>query len=584
MASSLSGALLGAGIAAGAADIPFYTARLQEAQARAKMSQLQAQDYERQAPMRDAQSQAQLAQMQQALYTTQTQLAKQQSYDAFTRYRTDGDAKHLNQWLEQNRSNPVAAGITGDMARMDRVTRTPENDKILQAAGITDLDGFYEHPEVNGSFVMGTTSDGHKALIDMNRMYAVTGYTQQLTDDGIKKLSTTAALVGGLRNGANLRGLQADSALVQQVSQLTGQSPSDVYTMLQPDPKAGLDYAPMRASGGGGGSGRGGTAIERLANQFMSDDPEMTLRDAYSQAVGVLRGGSRGGGSGETQFIDDYMSRNPDATREDALAEYRTAGKDQRTSAMRNTEYGEEAKQELDKNFNGDFLSADLNNLDGTQRRVVDQQITRLERVAGLKFSAADNKQIRDITKTINTAGFVAKNLDDAQTGILDSTTNMLRTYVDNGSVKSKQATLAYNTLGAFMRDGLFGKQVSAADRRDMNKVWANLGQQTGPVLASMKQSLSSSRDTLASLQQLGDPYVAKARTGMSIEQLDNTIAALDNRINLLDRASANGATGGTSSGIQVHLNSTQPGGMTTANPAVSGERPSLSDIFGGSQ
>jgi len=78
---------------------------------------------------------------------------------------------------------------------------------------------------------------------------------------------------------------------------------------------------------------------------------------------------------------------------------------------------------------------------------------------------------------------------------------------------------------------------------------------------------------------------VAKARTGLSLEQLDNTVSALDNRIDMLDRGYTNaGVTGGTNSGVKVRVNSSQPGGVSGANPVVRGERPSLGDIFGGSQ
>lgn len=582
MAGNLNGAMIGAGIAAGALEAPFYNARMREANSRAQMSELQLKEAEQQAPVRQAQNEEQLAQLQASLYQTQAALAKQQSFDAFTRYRADGDPKHLNQWLNQNKANGAASSLTADMARLDRVSRSPENDKLLQAAGVTDLDGFYDHPEVNGSFVIGTSPAGERNLIDMNRLYGVTGFTQQMTDQNLQQLSKTAALVHGLRQGANLRGLQQDSALVQQVAAVTGQSIQDTYTMLQPDPKAGLDYVARTASGSGGGRGRG-TMLERVVSQLQEANPDLTMRDAYTQALDIVKGGNSGG-SGETQYVRDYLSKNPDGTREEAIAEYRQAGRDNRTSAIKNTEYSEEAKTELDNHFSGDFLNADLSKLDGTQRRVLDKNLTRIEQVGGLQFSPADQKAIRDITKTINTANYVANNLDDAQTGLIDSAVNELHKYVNNGSVKDKQATLAYNTLGAYVRDGLFGKQVSAADRRDMQKVFTTLGAQTGPVLASVKQTLQVNRDTLASLQQLGDPYVAKARTGMSLEQLDNTISTLDRRIDLLDRGFASGNTGGSNSGIKVRVSSNQPGGMSSANPAVSGERPSLQSIFGGNQ
>lgn len=576
MAGELNNALVGAGIAQGALEAPLYNARLREANNRAKMSELALQDYQQQAPVRQSEQDLRMAQLESDLYTTQAAMAKQQSYDAFTRYQADGDVKHLNQWLQGNRNNPVGKNLTADMARMDRITRTPENDKMLQAAGITDLDGFYDHPEVNGSFVVGTTSDGNKALIDMNRMYAVTGYTQQMTDQSLKKLSTTAALIGGLRQGANLRGLQADSALVQQIAATTGQSVQDVFTMLQPDPVAGLDYVP-KSAGGGSGVGRG-TALERVVRELQTQNPDMTLREAYSEALEITTGGGR---SNEARFVNEYLNDNPDATRADAVAEYRRAGRDERTGQIKNIEFTEQAKEDLDTEFGGDFLNADLNNLDGKKVRALDRNLTRIEQAGGLALTGEEKKNARNIMRLLNTADYAARNLSDEQTGLIDSTLNQVKTYISN-EVSGKQATVAYNTIGAYYRDALFGKQVSAADRKDMGKVQATLGQQTGPVLASLKQQMITTRDELSAAASLGDPYVAKARYGMSIDKLDGTISSLNERIALLDRGiSSTGVGGSTNSGVKVRVNSNQPGGMGNNNPAMSGDRPSLGDIFG---
>lgn len=581
-ASDLSGALLGAAITEGAADIPFRTARLQEAQSRAKMSQMQTQTYEQQAPLRQAQQDTQTAQLQQQLYQTNAQMAKQQTYDAFQRYQMDGDPKHLNQWLTSAKSNPVAANLTADMTRMDRVTRSPENDKILQAAGITDLDGFYAHPEISNSFVMGTTAEGHKTLIDMNRMYAVTGYAQQMNDQALQKLSTNAALIGQLRQGGNMRGITADSELVGKVAAATGMQRAEVYRMLQPNPVAGLDYTPRTASAGGAG---GGSALERIAGQLRKADPSLSFRDSLEQAVGLVRPGGAGGGTDQAKFVNDYMERNPDATREDAVGAYRSAGKDERTSAQKNTEYGEEAKQTLDTAFGGDFLSPEvsLDNLTPEQERVVSSQVNRIEQVGGLKLSPEDKKNARAIRKLLPTANRAATELSDADTGLIDSTMRGVKSYITN-NVPGKQGTIAYETLRSFQRDALFGKQVSAADRADLNRVVANLGQQTGPVLASLRQNLELMRDDLSASADLGDPYVAKVRYGATINQLDSIVNGLNDRIDLISATSSGTPGGGTESGLKVNI-TPQYGQPQPQQPSsVSGERPSLDSIFTGGQ
>lgn len=580
MADPLTLALVGAGIAIGAEDAPFRAARLQEAQARAKMSQEQLRTYEQDAPVRSAQRDSDVAALQAQLYQTNAALAKQQTFDSFQRYSADGDPKHLNMWLEQAKSNPVAKNLTSDMSRMDRLVRSPETEKLVRATGITDLDGFFSDPNLTKNFVVGTMADGSQQLVDMNRMYAVTGYAQQATDEQLKNLTKTASVIGALRQGANLRGLQADSALVDQLAKATGQDRATVFSMLKPDPVAGLDYIPKTASGGGRG---GGSALERVAAQLRAADPEMTLRDSLQQALELTSRGGKGGNTNEERYIQDYMSRNPDATREEALTSYRQAGRDERTAGIKNIEYAEQAATELDNAFNGDFLNADLSNLTPEQTRVVNKAINRIEQVGGLELTPEEKKNARAIRKLIPTANTAATKLTDDQTGLIDSTLRQVKSYVSN-NVPGKDGTIAYENIRALARNALFGSQVSSADYKAFNKAVANLGEQTGPVLASLKQQLQLMRDDISAAADLGDPYVAKVRYGTTLEGLDKIVNSLDERINLINRGGQNGPAGtATSSGIKVNITPNAPG--TQQQPAaVSGERKPLAAIFGGQQ
>lgn len=573
---SLSAAFMGAGIAAGAEDAPFRTARLQEAQSRAEMSKQQLQTYKQDAPVRDAQRDSDVAALQAQLYQTNAALAKQQTYDSFTRYSADGDPKHLNQWLEQAKSNPVAKNLTSDMVRMDRLSRTPEVEKLIRATGITDIDGFFSDPTLTSKFVIGTGTDGSQRLVDMNRMYAVTGYAQQATDKQLNDLTKAGAVIAQLRQGGNMRQITADSELVSRVAEATGLDSNTVFGMLKPDPVAGLDYVPKTA---GVGRGAGGSMLERVASQLRASDPEMTLQESLQQALDLTsRSRNAGGGTNEERFIQDYVQRNPDATREDALTAYRQAGRDERTAGIKNAEFAEEAASDLDTAFGGDFLNADLNNLSPEQTRVLARNINRIEQVGGMKLSNEEKKNARAIRKLLPTARTAAEKLTDEQTGLIDSTLRQVKSYVSN-NVPGKDGTIAYENIRGLARNALFGSQVSSADYKAMNKMSATLGEQTGPVLASLKQQMILMRDDISAAADLGDPYVAKARYGATIDQLDSIVNGLDERIDLINRA-ANGPGASTNSGIKVNV---APKAQQPA-ASVSGERPSLESIFGGQQ
>jgi hypothetical protein len=460
---------------------------------------------------------------------------------------------------------------------MDRISRTPENEKLIKAAGITDIDGFFSDPNLTKSFTIGTAASGQQALVDMNRMFAVTGYAQQVTDKQLQDLTKTAAVVGQLRQGGNMRQITADSDLVNKVTESTGLDRATVYGMLKPDPVAGLDYVPKTARAGG--SGGSGSALERIAAQLRASDPEMTLRDSLQQALELTSRGKGGSTTNEGTFIQDYMSRNPETTREEALTAYRQAGKDTRTAAIKNTEYAEQAAVELDEAFGGDFLNSDLSKLTPEQIRIVNRSVNKLEQVGDLKLTPEEKKNARAIRKLLPTANVAATKLTDEQTGLIDSTLRGVKSYVSN-NVEGKEATIAYENLRALTRNALFGSQVSGADYKAFNKANANLGQQTGPVLQSLQQQLTFMRDDIQAAADLGDPYVAKVRYGASLEQLDKISGALQDRIDLISRGLSGSSAGGrTDSGIRVNVtpinNEQQPA-------SVSGERPSLDSIFGG--
>ncbi|MGL5566183.1 MAG: hypothetical protein ACRDC4_10700, partial [Plesiomonas sp.] len=149
--------------------------------------------------------------------------------------------------------------------------------------------------------------------------------------------------------------------------------------------------------------------------------------------------------------------------------------------------------------------------------------------------------------------------------------------YISN-NVEGKEATLAAEQVRARTRNALFGSQVSNADYKAADKLVLGLGNQTGPVLASLKLNLETMRDDMQAAADLGDQYVAKARYGMTLEQLDQAVTGLDARINLVGRRSA--GSGKTDSGIKVNPIATPKpdGGM----PKAPGARPSLDELFGG--
>lgn len=537
---------------------PERDARRQEAEARAQISQIKLDEYKAAAPVRQAQREDELATLRAQTYQINANLAKAQSYDAFTKYQADGDVRHLNNWLAASKNNPVASNITRGMVRLDAIQQTPETEKMLREVGIKDTKGLFEDPELSNSYVIGTTPDGKQTLVDMNRMFAGTGYTQFATDRDIAAINSKSAILQQLRAGANMANIKADSEIVGQVSEATGIPREEVFQMLREQPSANRT---------------GSSAIERVAANLRSENPDLLYRDSLSQAVDLMTKDKPQAGTNEERFIQDYVNRNPSATREEALAAYRQTGREQRTTAQQNIEYTEEAKKGLDKMFGGNFLDADLSTLDSKQQAEMANYVNRIEKVGGLELSADEKKQGRNIRRLLSLGKVTGEQLTPEQTGLLDSTLNYMKTYISD-NVEGKDATIAYENFRAVARNALFGSQVSNADYKAFNKAFATLGQQTGPVLESLKVQLSMIRDDLQSMADLNDPYVTKARFGMTLEEADRTIDAIGERISILNRIAQGKPVG------NIKLPSAQTEGIKveTTEDKV---KPSLEEIFG---
>ena len=553
----MANAYLGAGIARGAnaahqynLEQPERQARRQEATARANMAEQELQEYTANKPVRQAQRDNELKQLEQATYAINASLAKQQSYNAFQLYETDSDTRHLNNWLTESKSNPLAKGVTSGMVRLDKVTRNVETEKMLRNMGITDLDGFFASPELSSKVVLGTRPDGSQVLADMTKMYAATRFDRYTTEQKRSELLKSFMLMTQMRQGLNLSNIKADDAIVKQVAEATGLPTAEVYKSLREEPSSSM----------------GNTAVERVARQLMSDNNELGYRDALKQAVELTS--KPKAATNEEAFISDYIQNNEGSSREQALTAYREAGKDSRTSKQKNLESSEQAKDALNDMFDGDFLAADIGNLNTKQQDLMSRYVNQVEQLGGLELSAEDKKNARQIRKLVG-LGSSAGDITDDQAGALDTIFRGVKSYISN-NVEGKEATAAYDNFRSIARKALFGSQVSAADYKAFNSSVASLSQQRGPVLISIKTQLDMLKDDLEATTTLNDPFVAKARFGRTTEDLD---AAINNIQDLLDNIDKASTVQQESSGITV---SPVPINKDSA------KKKSLDDIFGG--
>lgn len=551
-------------------EAPARRARIEEAQNRQKLSQQQLEEFEANKQVREATRDAELVKLEQDTYNLNANLAKQQSYDAFDRYMADGNVRHLNNWVQSAQANPVGKNLIGDIVRFDPLSRDDETVAALRGIGFGDqgIDGLFRLQQQEGGYTLATNSDGTRMLMDMNTLYGVTGFDDFTTDKNRDKMRKDVELLSALRAGVGVAEISTQSKLVDDVSSILGTTRTEAASLLRNPSVQGRDTTTSQG---------GSSAVERVAERLRQDDPSLDFQESIALAKDLTTSEKS---TAIERFVREYKQQNPGASTQQALAAYRGAGKDERTSVQKNLDTAKKARDELDNLFGeepGAFLDASLTELDSKQERAIADHLNALEVAGKVSLSEADKKNARAMRKLLSLSGKAGSELTDAETGVIDTLLRDVKSYLTN-NVQGKGATTAYEQFRLVARNAIFGSQVSAADYKAFNKAVATLGQQTGPVLESLKTQMTVMRDDLAAMESLSDPYVAKARFGLTLDGISERINQISDRIDIITSIQEGRPVQGLSK--KTVSNAQQ----ATVKTQVEEERPSLDQIFSGNQ
>lgn len=482
---------IGLGIAQGGADIYNYEAerpvrelRLQEAKQRQQRSELELQEFKDTAPIRKSATELKLQEAQAGLQQVQGTLAKQQAFDAFRMYQADGDTKHLNGLLQNWRSNPIAKNMVMDYARIDPVSE--QDSALLQSMGITDVKGFLADPDAKSNFVRATTSDGSVQLLDMNTLYAGTGFTQAMADAELDRQTKRSLLASRMRQGETRERLSKE---------------------------------------------------ERVAKQLMEENPDLTFTQAYRQVVEL--GKNPNSGTTELERAAKRLLDEGQATDwVDAMDKAMALTKP--TSTQKELADADSIKDNIDALVGGSFFDVNSRDLTPQQSREIDRAVTKIEKLTGTEMSADQKKRAGQIKQMITLGGTAGSKLTDAQTGVLDSMLRDVKKYAIN-EVGGTEGTAAYETARNLVRNALFGASLTSGESAAFDKSFGTLNEQTAPVLAKLRTQMTLLRDELDGLMATGDEYVMKHRVGADMNRVADVIDALDTRLALFDNAAPEG-------------------------------------------
>lgn len=218
----------------------------------------------------------------------------------------------------------------------------------------------------------------------------------------------------------------------------------------------------------------------------------------------------------------------------------------------------DQATADLESAFGGQDGYLQTNFSDIKNRMKAEPYIRRLEKYSGVKLTSKDRTDIKDLNNLVAMADLTSAKLTPKVTGAMDSLLRTAKTYISNSvaDIDQVQAQSAYAAFRNTVRHALFGSALTPGEMQSFNEAFGTLKQKYPAVVTQFKTALADTKSRLETIARLNNPYLAHYYMGKSAEQVDEIIARLDERINMIDSAEQqHGAPliGDTQSAIDQH-------------------------------
>ncbi len=529
----------GAGLARGAAAVQEYERGREMRDIQLQQANLQLDTSKKLAPLQVSQTEQQLKQLEMQNKQMASQMFKRDTYDAFRLFEADGDVKHLNNFLSQAKQSPVGGSLFKDVTRVDRLASSPDSIRMLEQAGIRDAQTVATDPELSKGMVVATMADGTQQLIDMEKVYAGTGFAGQLATEELDMFGKRALALQRLRQGSTVEKLTAQERVAKQMAADMGIPEWEAFQLLQKRQQSAQ-----------------GTETERIAKELMAQNPGMDYIEAMSQALEMKSRGS------ETERTAKLLTEQEGG---DYTTNLRTLQKEkQAPTSVKEAAAANQAASGLDEAFGGKFFETNFS--DANARRTAQPYIRKLEATTGIKMTNEDKKVARQMRQLVGLGNRAGEAITPEETGLLDNMLSNVNSYISDTVTDGKKGVAAYESFRNVVRNALFGSALTGAEIDAFNKAAGTLSQQQGPVLAKFQEQLKIVRDNLQGVYNINDEHLSHYYLGADLEKVDDIIGALDQRIGLLQKRQAN------------------EGKAAPLVPTQAGPRKSLNEIFGAKQ
>lgn len=520
MANSMGA--IAAGLSAGIntfQNIQSNNQRMEEAKLAKKKAQAAFDEEQAMAPMRKEGAELELQQLKNQVGAQNQTAVQQMAIDGISRFRSDGDTKHLNTWMERAKKNPLGKKLHGDVARFDKITQTPANDKLLKQAGIPNVENYYANPEEFPSLVLVTRTDGTQAIGDMNLIQAQVGYDKYMNNADLEKRERESIVTARLREG---KSTQTSDKMDKVIASLQESNPDMTYAEA---------YEQVKNMGKTQSGSNDQTGIKAI----LEENPGMSYLDASIQWFDTKKGDT--GKSDRDKYIAAYLEENPGATTMEANEKY-----DDRisTSTQKEIKDVDAVKDQLDELG---FFDMDMSAATQKQKADVHRYISKIEDLRDIKLSNEDKRLMRDFSSLTKLAGDVGENLSEEQTGLVDNLFSGLKGYLFN-DVGGKPAKSAYQTFTNIMLKTMSGAAVSDQEMTRMVKAAGSANLQLKPLLSAFRVQVQTIKSQLESIRDTNDPYLAQYYLGKDLGEIDDVIRGLDTRLGDIRSAGLNATSG----------------------------------------
>jgi hypothetical protein len=488
-------------------------AQLAEAKNKQQLSQQQLQEFQQGAPGRQRTEDLQLQQLEAQTRKINQQALTSTTMSALDRFNSDGSARHLNVLLSDAKKNPVGMSLYSNVSRYDNLVKSDANDKLLKQAGYTP-DDVYGDPDLADDLLVMTSVTGEQRLLPRETMYVATGYNNYLDDKQLATMERKARISQMMRGGQSKAKVTMQERVVQSlIDEGRANNVAEAYELLQ---KIDAGDQKMLSS-----------TEERQVEKIMQDAKDagkpISNLEALDQYYNARRQGS--GVTNEERFVQDYLDNNEGSTREEATSAYRNLAK---TSTQKEVTDVKELRVGLDEM---NWLESKPSEMSGTERaKVYRDYISPLEDLRNFKLSTEDKRTVRSLRNLTALGGTAGTELTPDETGLLDSTLNSFKKYIFD-EVGGKKATASYETFRNVFRNALYGASLTKPEIESFNKAAGTLGQKFQPVMQQLQVQMSTIKNNLEAIRDLNDPDIAHYYTGQSIEQIDDAIAAIEDRM-----------------------------------------------------